>query len=120
MLKIWKLTLRRSSGVNNTLRQSLSLQSFSSNNLKENEILGLKPRDRQRGSTTNNIDILTLDVCLPPRVFISFAIISNNRLFRNSTRTLPAHSYETFFFTRRLMEIAKRVLAEPITDSISA
>ena len=27
-MKIWKLTLRRSSGVNNTLRQSLSLQSL--------------------------------------------------------------------------------------------
>ena len=85
-MKIWKLTLRRSSGVNNTLRQSLSLQSFSSENLWENGTLILKPGDRQRGRSTNNIDILTLDVCLPPRIFISFAMISNNKLFQNSTR----------------------------------
>ena len=42
--------------------------------------------DRQRGSTTNNIDILTLDVYLPPRIFISFAMISKNKLFQNFTR----------------------------------
>ena len=41
-----KLTLRRSSGLNNNLRQSLSLQSNSSNNLRENETLALKPVDR--------------------------------------------------------------------------
>ena len=55
-------------------------------NLRENETLQLKPGDRQRGSTTNNIDILTLDVCLPPLIFISFAMISNNQLFQNFTR----------------------------------
>ena len=81
-----KFTLRRSSGANNTLRRSLSLHSFPSNNFWENETLQLKPWDRQRGSTTNNIDIITLDVCLPPRIFISFAMISNNKLFQNFTR----------------------------------
>ena len=55
-------------------------------NLWENETLQLKPGDRQRGSTTNNIDILTLDMCLPPRIFISFAMISNSKLFQNFTR----------------------------------
>ena len=55
-------------------------------NLWENETLQLKPGDRQRGSTTNNIDILTFDVCLPTRIFISFAMISNNKLFQNFTR----------------------------------
>ena len=85
-MKIWKFTLRRSSGVKNTLRQSQSLQSFFPENLWENDTLQLKAGDRQCGSTTNNIDILTLDVCLPPRIFISFAMISNNQLFQNFTR----------------------------------
>ena len=83
-MKIWQLTLRRSSGVNNTLRQSLSIQSFSADNLWEIETLQLKPGDRQRGSTTNNIDIHTLDVCLFPRIFISFAMLSNKNLIQNS------------------------------------
>ena len=65
-MKIWKLTLPRSSGVNNTLSQSLSSQSFPSDNIWENETLQLKPVDRQRGSTKNNIDTLTFDVCLLP------------------------------------------------------
>ena len=55
-------------------------------NLWENETLQLKPGDCQRGSTTNNIDILTLDVCLLPRILISFAMISHNKLFQNFTR----------------------------------
>ena len=65
-MKIWKLTLRRSSGVNNTLRQNLSIQSSTSDNLWENETLQLKPGDRQRGSTKINFDTLTFDFCLFP------------------------------------------------------
>ena len=38
------------------------------------------------GAPQRTNDILTLDVCLPPRIFISFAMISNNKLFQNSTR----------------------------------
>ena len=37
-----------------------------SQNLWENETLQLKPGDRQRGSTKNNIDTLNFDVCLFP------------------------------------------------------
>ena len=96
-MKIWKITLRRSSGVNNTLRQSLSLQSFSVDNLWEIETMQFKPGDRQRGSTTNNIETLTLDVCFPPRIFISFAIISNNKQFHPDSRTLLAHIHKKFF-----------------------
>ena len=68
-------------------------------NLWENETLQLKPGDRQRGSTTNNIDILTLDVCLPPRIFISFAMISNNRAITElhpNSRILLAHIHKKF------------------------
>ena len=87
-----------------------------------NETLQLKPGDRQRGSTTNNFDIMTLDVCLPPRIFISFAMISNNKLFHPDSRTLLAHIHKKFFFrgTWRLIEMAKWVLAEPTTDTVSA
>ena len=53
---------------------------------QKNEILKLKPGNRKRGNTINNIDILTLDVCLPPRIFISLAMISNNKLFQNFTQ----------------------------------
>ena len=93
-------------------------------NLWENETLQLKPGDRQRGMTTNNIDILTLDVCLPPRIFISFAMISNNKLFQNFTR-IPglSLSISTRNFLQVHMEVdrnGKRVLAEPTTDTASA
>ena len=45
--------------------------------------------------TTNNIDILTLDVCILPRIFISFAMIANSKkLFQNSIRTLLAHLHK--------------------------
>ena len=57
-----------------------------------------------------------------PRIFISFAIISNNKLFHPDSRTLLAHIHKKFFFrgTWRLIEMAKWVLAEPTTDTVSA
>ena len=61
--------------------------------------------------------------CLPrPRIFISFAMISNNKLFHPDSRTLLAHIHKKFFFrgTWRLIEMAKWVLAEPTTDTVSA
>ena len=95
---------------------------FFPKNFWENETLQLKPIDHQRGSTTKNVDILTLDVCLPPRIFISFAMIFNNKLFRNCTRILLAHLHNTLLFkgTWRLMKMAKWVLAERTTNSVSA
>ena len=58
----------------------------------------------------------------PPRSFINFAMISNNKLFWHSTRILLAHLHNNFLFggTWRLMENAKWVLAEPTTDLVSA
>ena len=57
-----------------------------------------------------------------PRIFVSFAMISNNKLFRNSTRILPSHLHNNCLFrgTWTLMEMAKWILAEPTTDSVSA
>ena len=64
---------------------------------------------------------------LIPRIFIRFAMISNNKLFQNFTRIpdsqiLLAHLHKKFLFrgTWRLMEMAKWVLAEPTTDTASA
>ena len=84
-MKIWKLTLRRSSGANNTLRRSLSLQSFPSNNFWENETMQLKPWDRQRASTKNNIDTLTFDVC----PFPTFSSVSPWSPTTSYSRTPP-------------------------------
>ena len=57
-----------------------------------------------------------------PRIFISFAMISNNKLFHPDSRTLLAHIHNKFFFrgTWRLTEMAKWVLAEPTTDRVTA
>ena len=65
-------------------------------NLWENETLQLKLRDRQCGSTTNSIVILTLDVCLPPRIFISFRHDLQQQAIPElhpDSRTLLAHIY---------------------------
>ena len=123
-MKIWKFTLRRSSDVKNTLRQSQSLQSFSRKNLWENETLQFQPGDRQRGSTKNNIDTLTYDVCLFPAsssvspwsATTSFSRTSPG--FPDSPRPYPQEIF--FWGTWRLIEMAKRVLAEPTTDTASA
>ena len=75
-------------------------------NLWENETLQLKLGVSQRGSTTNNVDILTIDVCLLPRIFICFAMISNNKLFQNSNR-IPGLSspISTKIFVQGHMEV---------------
>ena len=124
-MKIWKLTLRRSSGVNNTLRQSLSLQSFCSENLWENGTPLLKPGDHQRGSTTKKRRH-PHPRCVSPsphlhqfRHYLQQQAIPELHL---DSRTLFAHLHEKFLFrgTWRLIEMAKIVLAEPTTDSVSA
>ena len=112
--------MRRSSGANNTLRRSLSLHSFPSNNFWENETLQLKPGDRQRGSTKQHRHPHLR--CLPrPRIFISFAMISNKKLFHPDSRTLLAHIHKKFSSRAHggLIEMAKWVPAEPTTDTAS-
>ena len=116
--------MRRSSGVNNTLRQSLSIQSVTWDNLWEKETLQLKPGDRQRGSTKINIDTLTFDVCLFPAsssVPPWLQTTSYSRTPPGSPDSLRPSPQEIFFRgTRRLIEMAKWVLAEPTTDTVSA
>ena len=61
---------------------------------------------------------------LIPRIFISFAMISNNKLFQNFTRIPRLSSpISTRNFLLGHMEVdrnGKRVLAEPTTDTASA
>ena len=95
-----------------------------SENLWENETLQLKPGDRQRGSTENNIDTLTFDVCLFP-AFSSVSPWSPTTSFSRTSPGFPdsPRPYPQKFFsngTWRLMEMAKWVLAEPTTDTASA
>ena len=123
-MKIWKFTLPRSSGVKNTLRQSLSLQSFPSDNFWEKETFQLKPWDRQRGSTKNNIDTLTFDFCpFPTSSSVSpwsptTSYFRNSPGFPDSPRPYPQEIF--FKGTWRLIEMPKWVLAEPTTDTVSA
>ena len=123
-MKISKLTLRRSSGANNTLRRSLSLQSFPSDNFWENGTLQSKPGDRQRGSTKNNIDTLTFDVCLFPASSSVSPWSPTTSYSRTSPRfpDSPCPYPQEIFFrgTWRLIEMATWVLAEPTTDTASA
>ena len=58
MLKIWKLTLRKVSGVNDTLRHTLFRKSPSTKDFWERETLRLVPRDPNLVKTTNNINVL--------------------------------------------------------------
>ena len=93
-------------------------------NLWENETLQLKHGDRQRGSTKNNIDNLTFDVCLFPATS-SLSPWSPKTSFSRTSPGFPdsrrPYPQEIFFRgTWRLIEMAKWVLAEPTTDTASA
>ena len=92
--------------------------------LWEIETLQLQPGERQRGSTTNNIDTITLDVCLFP-ASSSVSRWSPTTSFSRPSPGFPdshrPYPQEIFFWgTWRLIEMAKRVLAEPTTDTASA
>ena len=85
-------------------------------NLWENETLQLKPGDRQRGSTKNNIDTLTFDVCLFP-ASSSVSPWSPTTSFSRTSPGFPdspgPYPQEIFFRgTWRLIEMAKRVLSK--------
>ena len=93
-------------------------------NLWGNETLQLKPGDRQRGSTKYNIDTLTFDVCLFPAsssVSPWFPTTSFSRTSPGFPDSPCPYPQKIFFRgTWRLIEMAKWVLAEPTTDSVSA
>ena len=93
-------------------------------NLWENERLQLKPGDRQRRSTKNNIDTLTFDVCSFHASSSDSPWSPTTSLSRTSSGfpdSLCPYPPETIFRgTWRLIEKAKWVLAEPTTDTASA
>ena len=122
-MKIWKLTLRRSSGV-----KTHSDKVCPSSPFRGKPLRNWNPATQTRRSPTwehykqHRHPHLR---CLPrPRIFISFAMISNNKLFQNFTRIpeSPCPYPQEFFFrgTWRLKEMAKWVLAEPTTDRVTA
>ena len=93
-------------------------------NLWENETLQLKPGDRQRGSTKNNIDTLTFDVCSFPHLN-QFGHDLQQQAFPElhpDSRILLAHIHQKLSSGAHggLIEMAKWVLAEPTTDTASA
>ena len=122
-MKIWKFPLRKSSGVNNTLRQSLSLQSFSVENLWEIETLQFKPGDHQRGSTTKtSTSSPSLCASLPASSSVSpwsptTSYFRTPPGFLDSPRPTPLE-----IFLQGHMEVdrnGKWVLAEPTTETVS-
>ena len=122
MLKIVKLTLPKSNGVDNTLGQDLSLPSFSSEDLWKSEPLGFKTRNRQSRSTINNINIFVFDVWFRP-VSVSLRESSlRTRYFGNPTGLSSPVSTTTF--SSGALEACWRtpisVPAAPTIDSVSA
>ena len=93
-------------------------------NLWENETLQLQPGDRQRGSTKKNIDTLTFDVCLSPHLHQFRHDLQQQAIpeLHPDSRTLLDQIHKKFSFkgTWRLIKMAKWVLAEPTTDTVSA
>ena len=119
MLKIRKLTLWNSRGVDNTLGDSLSHLSFRSDELWESEALEIKPRDRHKVSATNNVRTFVLDVCRRPRFRIIYGKISTKKALPE----LHQHSPHNDFRVKWLwgfMEDCNITLAAPTTDSDSA
>ena len=124
-MKIWKLTLRRSSGVKNTLRQRQSLQSFS---------FGQFLRKRNHATQTWEIANAGAPQTTSTSSPSMSAFSPHLHQFRHDlqqqaipefypdSRTLLANIHKKFFFrgTWRLIKMAKWVLAEPTTDTVSA
>ena len=69
MLKVWKLTLWKVSGVSDTLGHIVFGKSLLTKDFWESETLRLVPRDLNLVNATNNINVLifVLHVCLRAR-----------------------------------------------------
>ena len=123
-MKIWKFTLRRSSGVNNTLRKSWSLQSFSrkiSDKMKPcNSNLGIANAEAPKTTSTSSPSM-----CISLPASSSVSPWSPTTSYSRTSHWFPdspwPHLHEIFFRgTWTLIEKAKWVLAEPTTDTASA
>ena len=123
-MKIWRFTLRRSSGVKNTLRQSLSLQAFSRKISEKMKPCNSNPEianaEAPRTTSTPSPSMSAFSPHLHKfRHDLQQQAIPD---LQPDSWTLLAHLHKKFFFrgTWRLIEMAKWVLAEPTTDTVSA
>ena len=123
-MKIWKFTLRRSSGVDDTLRQSLSLQSFSRKISEKMKHCNWNPEIANAGAPKTTSTPSPSMSAFSPHLH-QFRHDLQQQAFPElhpDSRTLLAHIHKKFFFrgTWRLTEMAKWVLAEPTTDRVTA
>ena len=123
-MKIWKLTLRRSSGVKNTLRQSQSLQSFSRKNSEKMKHCNCNPEIANAGAPRTTSTPSPSMSAFSPHLHQFRHDLQAQAIpeLHPDSRTLLVHIHKNFFFkgTWRLIEMAKCVLAEPTTDTASA
>ena len=99
MLKIWRLTLRKVSGVNDTVGYILLGKSLPTNDFWQRETLRLVPRDPNRVNATNNINVLifVLHIYLRARLCLARTAYINWSLW-TPHRTLIASISSKFFF----------------------
>ena len=123
-MKIWKLTLRKSSGVKNTLRQSQSLQSFSRKISEKMKHCNSNPETANAGAPKTTSTPSPSMSALSPHLHQFRHDLQQQAIpeLQPDSRTLLAHIHKKCFFrgTWRLIKMAKWVLAEPTTDTISA
>ena len=115
MSKIWKLTLWKVSGVNDTHKHTLLCSFLSTKDFKERETLTFEPRHPNFLNATNNIIVLVLNICFRTSLRLTHIAFFNQSLWI-SRRTLLA-SLSNNFFSR---DITKRGTAAWTTDSVSA
>ena len=99
MMKIWKLTLWKVSGVNDTLGHFLLRQSLSTKDFWERESLRFVPRDPKLLNATNKINVLIF--ALPIRLRARFCLAHIAYFIWslwNSHKTLLASFSSNFLF----------------------
>ena len=124
-MKIWKLTLRKSSGVKNTLRQRQSLQSFSFGQFLRKWNPATKTWEIANAGAPRTTSTPSPSMSAHSPHLHQFRHDLQQQAFPElhpDSRTLLAHIHKKFFFrgTWRLIELAKWVLAEPTTDTVTA
>ena len=117
-------TLWRSSGVKNTLRQNLSLQSFSRKISEKMKPCNSNPEIANAGASRTTSTPSPSMSAFSPHLHEFRHDLEQQAIpeLHSDPWTLPVHLHNKFFFrgTWRLIEMAKWVLAEPTTDTVSA
>ena len=123
-MKIWKFTLRRPSGVKNTLRQSQSLQSSSRKIFEKIKLCNSNPEIANAGAPRTTSTPSPSMSAFSPHLHQSRHDLQQQAIPEHhpDSRTPLAHIHKKFFFrdTWRLIEMAKWVLAGPTIDTASA